>query len=498
MEAWWLGSARADAEELEYLAWCKRVMKIFGRSRPAPSALVKGASKKNESAAITRPLLLLTLLIALACGVLFAQGPGWWMERDVIVPGADADDFAAVNQGQLKNITWRAYLELEAKLAGGAGPAIEDLIDSWVTLPTGIPAPGPNADDFAAANLGQAKALAKPFYDRLIAAGQIEYNAQQDTSRYLWLPLEDQEGPGRYPWDRATAAADDHALINIGQVKNLFSFDVISTAAPQNLVAAATSMTTISVTWDPVHGATSYVLERMSESDPEFELLADNLATPTYADTTATPDTLYFYRVKSEGGTAYSNIDDAIIEDRDEDALVDEVDGEIGAHGRPILKIVSGNSQGGEDGELLSAPVVVEVSKLGLPLEGANVTITRVVGDGTVSNSSGGTFASTANANTASNGQTAFYLKPGGAPGIANVYLVGFDGLVAACITYIDTHSVESGNGGGFPTPVAPKDPPRVIEYPVFGDEPEIIGPLADYVRTGGIITQALGRVRKG
>lgn len=59
-------------------------------------------------------------------------------------------------------------------------------------------------NDFAPVNLGLLKNVAKPFYDRLIS---VRFSPN-------------------YPWTNASASPDDYALANIGQVKQLFSFDL--------------------------------------------------------------------------------------------------------------------------------------------------------------------------------------------------------------------------------------------------------------------------------
>src|SRR6185369_1115091 len=115
--------------------------------------------------------------------------------RGVLAQDASADDYAPANQGQAKNIAKAAAAEMDARLTGGAGDQVHSLIDSWST-------PGSPANDFAPINLGQLKNLAKPFYDRLIAVGLAD----------------------SYPWQRSQVAPDDFAVANIGQVKNLFSF----------------------------------------------------------------------------------------------------------------------------------------------------------------------------------------------------------------------------------------------------------------------------------
>ena len=146
--------------------------------------------------------LLLGIALALLPLVLLAQAPGWWSQRGVTNSNSP-NDYAAVNQGQVKNIAVNAVAELDENLSqfGGAGPVLEQLA---VTLSGTTP----NTNDYAAVNLGQLKNLAMPFYDRLL---QVGYRAH---------PLES----GTYPW--VGGSPNDYAMANIGQVKNLFSFEV--------------------------------------------------------------------------------------------------------------------------------------------------------------------------------------------------------------------------------------------------------------------------------
>lgn len=139
--------------------------------------------------------------------------PAWWFDRSVIVPINPNDanpvwpasyppsnDFGGINIGQLKQIATQAAAELNARLPGGAGPEINALIQSWQQPP----APGVQRDDFLIPNIGQAKNIAKLFYDRLIAVGYAH----------------------AYPWSNSLTPPNDFSIINIGQAKNLFKFDV--------------------------------------------------------------------------------------------------------------------------------------------------------------------------------------------------------------------------------------------------------------------------------
>lgn len=134
----------------------------------------------------------LSATVFLLCAFAGLAGePSWWRARGV-TNGNASDDFAAANLGQLKNIARAASEELDAKIPHGAGTEIKSLLAGFS-----------RGDDFAAINLGQLKAAAKPFYDRLIAEGFAK----------------------EYPWN-SRGTSDDSAAANLGQLKNIFSFEI--------------------------------------------------------------------------------------------------------------------------------------------------------------------------------------------------------------------------------------------------------------------------------
>ncbi len=180
-----------------------------------------------------RAALCLVLFISVSRGQIGAEPvpadkpvnyPDWWFSRAVIPrknpatttpswAGGDyrtSEDYAVLNQGQLKALATAAYDELEANLSGGAGTAIAMLVKGWYNLDVNgnLPAPADRVPKtgvtsaYTAVNLGQLKNVAKPFYDRFIAAGFC---------------------PG-YPWSYSALPPDDFALVNLGQAKNLFQF----------------------------------------------------------------------------------------------------------------------------------------------------------------------------------------------------------------------------------------------------------------------------------
>jgi len=154
--------------------------------------------------------ILFVAAFAMAPSILLAVTPSWWATYGVQNENP-ANDYAAVNQGQVKNIAVAAVSELDTDLAqfGGAGGQLDQLASTLIS------GSSPQRNDYAAINLGQLKALAQPFYDRLLALG---YNIPPVMS-------------GTYPWITSGLAANDYAMANLGQVKNLFSFDVTYSSA---------------------------------------------------------------------------------------------------------------------------------------------------------------------------------------------------------------------------------------------------------------------------
>ena len=123
---------------------------------------------------------------------LFAP-PAWWATRNVLTTDS-ADDYAVLNQGQLKNFMRGAIEEMNASLPGGAGTELNGLLAAWRTDASG-------ADDFAIANQGQLKAMGGMLRARLAVLG-------------ISLPVVG-----------STEAQDDehYAPANLGQAKHVFN-----------------------------------------------------------------------------------------------------------------------------------------------------------------------------------------------------------------------------------------------------------------------------------
>ncbi|MDR0534992.1 MAG: alpha/beta hydrolase [Puniceicoccales bacterium] len=136
-----------------------------------------------------------------------ASGPAWWAEQAVLREDEPPQDFAAINQGQLKNLSLKAALALEASLPGGAGNEVLDRVALWLR-PSAVKGGG---EECAAVSIGQLKAVALPFYQRLEESGLI--------------------CAADYPWAQNTRAAFHAMAANAGQAKRLFSFHLPPAAA---------------------------------------------------------------------------------------------------------------------------------------------------------------------------------------------------------------------------------------------------------------------------
>lgn len=170
----------------------------------------------------------LWVLVVLLAGSVCArsENPSWWTEGEVIDPGASHDvgaNYAPVALGQLKNMALYAREHLEANLPGGAGSTVDALVDGFEPV-DGVTYTTPQLDaiqanQYKAINLGQLKAVVKPFYDRLDAAGY-------DTNGNLLLHGYPASWSHVYPWNPSTAVSENYKPANLGQLKMAFSFDL--------------------------------------------------------------------------------------------------------------------------------------------------------------------------------------------------------------------------------------------------------------------------------
>jgi len=173
----------------------------------------------NGGLASLRLLTALAICLGAPFLLMGATGPAWWYNGSLTTTGmplvsGTANDFAAINQGQAKNVAVTAINELNTDLAqfGGAGDTLNQLA---LTLT----ATSAQTNDYAALSIGQLKFLAQPFYDRLIS---LSCTVPPIVS-------------GTYPWVTSGLTANDYAMANIGQTKQLFSFDVTASSASNGI-----------------------------------------------------------------------------------------------------------------------------------------------------------------------------------------------------------------------------------------------------------------------
>jgi hypothetical protein len=154
----------------------------------------------------TWPAISIVLLFSVALTVL-AQAPGWWTDRAVLDPSSTANDFASANQGQIKWLATQAAAEFDDKLLdlGGAGTNIAAMLATFSP-----------SNNFLLVNVGQLKATAKPFYDRLAELSSVEPYVSNALPSSL---------TGPYPWTTTATDDVDYAVANVGQAKFVFSMD---------------------------------------------------------------------------------------------------------------------------------------------------------------------------------------------------------------------------------------------------------------------------------
>jgi hypothetical protein len=192
-----------------------------------------------------------------------------------------SDDYSALNEGQLKNMATQAYNELQYRLPSSIwltpqGQALTSLITVW------NPSSG---DAYAVVNLGQLKTVAKPFYDVLAQAGY-------PNSTYPWTGI----------------GADDYSAANIGQAKHLFSFD-LSLSGPSNLSATNGSSGTATLYWTlpTTNYATNLIVEEQA-SNGTWSVLQTltNPATTSYAVTNLVEGQNYSFQIVGGGTNTFS------------------------------------------------------------------------------------------------------------------------------------------------------------------------------------------------
>jgi probable HAF family extracellular repeat protein len=339
----------------------------------------------------------LRLALALCAVVLvpllvYGSAPAWWSQRGVLIQNATPSDFAPANQGQLKNIAKAAADEMDAQLPGGAGAMVHALVASWSP-------PNSQTNDRASVNIGQLKNIAKPFYDRLIATTYAS----------------------SYAWDNDPNPPNDFAVANIGQVKNLFSFDFRAL--------------------DVIH-------------DTDQNSLADWWERFYFGSIGNNPNAL----APRGGGVTIAQ---AFQQDLNPN---DFYDGAL-----PLLEKTSGDAQTGRANEVLIQPLRVRITDNGgAPLANAPVTFSGNASGATVAALAGGPFASSFTATADQNGIASASVRLPATVGTVDIVATVTSGTNTQSVTFIATAApaAEQMAPPPYETRVLPANaPPYIVTF---------------------------------
>lgn len=177
--------------------------------------------------------LFLALLLAQSTH-LSAADPGWWAARGVTTAASPSNKSPATI-GQAKHMVSKALAELQARLPASDYSALQAEVAAVVNLALPV-TPADFEKQRAVLLVGQVKALAQPFYDRLRSLDPAWLNLRmyQQNIRIL------DPGSGAfiyspYPWSVSTADDSNKAVATVGQLKAVFSLPLESWFTPDAL-----------------------------------------------------------------------------------------------------------------------------------------------------------------------------------------------------------------------------------------------------------------------
>lgn len=200
--------------------------------------------------------------------------------------------------GAVEMTATQAKAYLDAVLAAQGGSQM-----NLATLFPRMPASGTEEyveavkGNYQPANLGQLKAVAKPFYDRLNAVGF-------DTRAYLVGQGYPADWVSPYPWPLPTGSAEEiaenYAPANLGQLKLVFGFAVEDFLAPLELKFDIRSNSRVFLYWNGASwGGGSYELQVKSPGI-DFYTLATFTSSENYFEHDGLhPGVEYTYRVRA-------------------------------------------------------------------------------------------------------------------------------------------------------------------------------------------------------
>jgi len=266
---------------------------------------MKLVPKKREdisSATITQALGLILICSVVFVLTAYASPPAWWSSRGavaapvvttndgVVTTNYVPNDYAVVTQGQLKQFTVKAVDELNADLTnyGGAGTSLTNLTHGWQQdyATNGYNATNIKPSDFTVMNVGQLKSVAGLVYGRLSAVGYTELTPS-------WLHQN---------------TNTDYQTANLGQLKQLFDFD-LSLPGASGLTATAGTSGAVNLTWSlpSTNSVTSWLVEQQN-TNGTWNVVADltNSATTSYTVTGLTNGDSYNFQIIAAGTNSVS------------------------------------------------------------------------------------------------------------------------------------------------------------------------------------------------
>ena len=151
-----------------------------------------------------------------------AADPAWWATRGVTTSSPQSN-LSPATIGQAKHMVAMALAELQTRLDTPTFQALQADVATLVSL--AVP---PTPDDFAKQKqvllVGQLKALARPFYDRLRALDAPWVNQKMYlASIRLQEPGSNPLSYSPYPWSVTTTDDSNYSPATLGQLKAAFS-----------------------------------------------------------------------------------------------------------------------------------------------------------------------------------------------------------------------------------------------------------------------------------
>lgn len=184
-------------------------------------------------AAIVQPIVFTSGLSAQQQGPNWWYTPSDGGAPVAVTPAASAADNQTVaNIGQAKWMAMRAIEEMEAQAPGSAlGDSAQNEGDAGYQSLSELydflqVSSGANVDNFAPLNLGQLKSISAPFYERF---DELSIDPLGPTSLNL-VPTG--AGYSIYPWTDATEDDLNYALAQLGQLKHVLGFQLGSHWVP--------------------------------------------------------------------------------------------------------------------------------------------------------------------------------------------------------------------------------------------------------------------------